>query len=305
MLDLPPIGKRPRPNPMDPTPLQLPDPPFFFSRSALGTNGVWTDVSWDHAESAVWRLECEEQTYFVKRHTTPRKFEREYEAYLHWVRPAFGEAAPKLLASDGTHLLLSALPGRLHETVTLKPVHLESAGRLLRRLHDLPFEDEDPVPLSRGIRMRMDQWLDRAAKVKSKGPSLYINKRLPVEAIRDRVEAAAEALAETTRVPCHRDFTPRNWIINGDRLGVIDFEHSRADARLLDFAKLRCGFWIDRPEMETAFWRGYGEPTEAERRLIDDLVLLEGLGTIVWAREHADSAFEALGWQAITTLLNV
>lgn len=288
---------------MPPNPHSPPDQTCAFVRSVLGTTGTWADVSWDHAESAVWRVECDDRTVYVKRHISPRKFEREREAYRHWVFPAFGKAAPELIASDEQHLLLSALPGRMAEAETLESVHFETAGRLLRQLHDLPFADEDLVPLSRAVRMRVNEWLERAAKMNSKGPSLNTFEFLPIDVIRNRVEAAAAALADTTRVPCHRDFTPRNWIIDGDRLGVIDFEHSRADVRLMGFAKLRCGLWIDHPETEAAFWRGYGEPTEAERGLIDDLALLESLGTIVWAREHSDTDFEERGRRAMRDLL--
>ena len=37
-----------------------------------------------------------------------------------------------------------------------------------------------------------------------------------------------------TRVPCHRDFTERNWLVQNGRFTVIDFEHARLDWALVD-----------------------------------------------------------------------
>ena len=195
--------------------------------------------------------------------------------------------------------LLSLEPGQplLNLKVPLKveqDVH-RLAGAFLRELHDLPFTDDDPLPLSDAFSMRLDAWSLRAAGL------------LPRTIISNAVSAAREVLPQLThmtRVPCHRDFTPRNWLTDeAGGLTVIDFEHSRPDLHLIDFERLYTGLWRSRPDLQEAFESGYGTELDAEQRwLLNGLAALGGLSTVAWAREHGDARFEAHGRDVLTWL---
>ncbi|WP_331769235.1 phosphotransferase (plasmid) [Embleya sp. NBC_00888] len=69
--------------------------------------------------------------------------------------------------------------------------------------------------------------------------------------------------------PSHLDFTSRNLLWDGDRLGVIDFETSRYEAVGRDFPRIRQRTLNQRPDLYAAFHTGYGrEPDTDESRLI-------------------------------------
>lgn len=164
------------------------------------------------------------------------------------------------------------------------PIQLEALGRTLRALHDIPFDDPDPVPLRDALGLRLRGWLKRALE----------HLEPPVcRAVEQQLDA--DAFQNARRVLCHRDVTGSNWVFGHDgKTSLIDFGQARPDIALADLAKLAAR-WRDAPEAETALLRGYGELSRDQRRQLDNLVLLHGLQTAVWGREHRDTGFAALG----------
>lgn len=164
------------------------------------------------------------------------------------------------------------------------------AGVFLQTLHTLPFDADDPLPLAEAFEARAKTWLARAADL--------IDAEL-VARVEERAAETADLLGALgpARVPCHRDYTARNWLVDGAdgvKLSVIDFEHSRLDFWLFDAEKLVTE--VGGTGLEAAFWKGYGTfPTDAERRVLELYSALNALSTVVWAREHGDAAFEAEG----------
>jgi len=260
---------------------------------------------WEHAESRVWELLSEDgRRAFLKVHRQPRKFRQELRAYREWL-PQLPKLVPELIAVHEAPyaLLLSAVPGTLAERSALTPeeeraLHRQ-AGAFLRRLHDLPFEDRDPVPLAEAFRRRTEAWSERARGV--------VEDDL-IGWVKGQVEEAVRMVAAGafTRVPCHRDYTPRNWLVDvhtSSQLFVIDFEHARPDLWLADLEKLWSTLWPLRPDLEAAFWEGYERTlTGEEQGLLARTAALGAFTTVVWAREHGDRAFEAHGWRLLRRL---
>jgi Ser/Thr protein kinase RdoA (MazF antagonist) len=254
------------------------------------------NLSWQHGESAVWRVAGRRGRLIVKHHRQLRKWRQEVRAYLEWL-PALDGATSELLAvreQPPRGILLSLLPGAPLAGLTLPPeremrLHAQ-AGAFLRRLHDLPVADDDPLPLAEAFEQRLHAWTVRARGLVSP-PSL--------DAVGGRVREALPMLGGARRVACHRDFTPRNWLVDPQRpgrLAVIDFEHARPDLWLMDLERLWSGTWRDRPDLEQAFLEGYGRQlAEDDSELLERLAALAAMTTVVWAREHGDREFEVAG----------
>ena len=250
------------------------------------------DASWDHAESAVARLEADGgRRAVLKVHRQERKHRQERLALESWA-PSLPGTPTLLGARDGPPfaLLMSARPGdrvdaRERPRAMRRRVHA-AAGAWLRRLHRLPFVDEDPVPLAAALQARLGGWSRRAAGHLAPETLRWVSARV-----------AAADLRGVARVPCHRDFGPRNWLWDDAAgLSVIDFEHARPDVWWVDVQRLVDDTWRTDPGLEDAFWLGYGRRPDAdERRLGAALRLLYAVGTVAWGAEHGDAPFEAQG----------
>ena len=274
-----------------------------FVQAVVGPTHVRRFCGWEHAESLVWEFQTTAgATLYLKQHRQIRKFRQEHHAYTAWV-PALPSVTPILV---GAHLaaphalLITAVPGTLAENTLLSPAHeLElhrQAGRFLRALHDLPHEDIDPVSLVDAFAQRMAAWLPRVRGLVEEGD---------IDWVISRMQEILPLLGSYSRVPCHRDYTPRNWLVHQAELQlyVIDFEHARPDLALLDMERLWAGTWPGRPDLKAAFFDGYGRNlTSDEEALLERCAALGALTTIGWAHEHGDVPFEQYGRDLLARL---
>lgn len=179
------------------------------------------------------------------------------------------------------------------ERAALRAWGAQLAGSWLQRLHTLAYIDRDPLPLEGALRQRLRHAAQRAAAV------------VPARTVAWVVaKVAAADLQPLQRVPCHRDYTPRNWLWHPEQgLGVIDFEHAHPDLWWADVGRLSDEAWVTQPALEAAFWEGYGRtPSAQERQLGEAYRAMAALSTISWACAHADALFEAQGWAVLERL---
>ncbi len=163
---------------------------------------------------------------------------------------------------------------------SLEPVTVRAAGAWLRRLHDLPVADVDPMPIPEALERRVQSWLSRAPA----------DLELPQQLL------TAATFAGTKRAPCHRDFTPDNWLWTPQgALTVIDFGQSRPDLPLWDLVKLEGELFRQRPEVRPAFFESYGTLTDEDAERLRQLTRLHGLQTAIWGDLHGEPHFSALG----------
>jgi len=259
-----------------------------FAGQVLGPCTLEQDCSWAHGMSAVLRLrDARGVTWFAKRHRERDRYEAEVTAYRQWV-PALSGHAPRLHAADDLQctIILSAVPGEQAPWPAADPCALpvadrvaeqalqREAGMQLRRFHAA----QPPLP--------WDDW--GAAKVAEFDGLMPVASHL----LGNRDLALARAAVETLgglacpgRVPCHRDYTPRNWLVRDGAQYVIDFEHARLDVWLADLARLRLGIWPDRPDLKDAFLDGYGRQLSGT-----DHAILQGVAalTATWLVVKAD-----------------
>jgi Ser/Thr protein kinase RdoA (MazF antagonist) len=232
--------------------------------------------------------------WFLKCHGDRARYRAELTAYRRWVA-ALGGAAPWLQAADDSlrAMILSAAPGETAAwpaTEVIGPVAERSAerkvqreaGRILRRLHDA----QPALPWPDFAAAKIDQF-DR---LKSSAAALLTRREL------DRAGAEIATLADIpapAQVPCHHDYTPRNWLVCKGALHVIDFEWCGLDARVADFARLHLGIWASRPDLQHAFLDGYGqELSTADRDILHGCAVLTAVWLLVKAHETRQPSFE-------------
>lgn len=232
-------------------------------------------VALGSTQGEVWRVDMCDGTSVVVKTGSAASIEREV-----WGVETAGALGrvPRILGRPSTKvLLLSWCPGEQ----SAEPEVVREAGAWLRRLHAVPCAYDDPLDLRDALERRRDAWLARA------GADLDVSR---VEILR------FDAFAGLPRVACHRDFTPSNWLWDGEvGLSVVDFGQSRPDARVWDLAKLEAELFRSQPVLREVFHEGYGGLDAEERGRLDTLVLLHGLQTAVWGDTHGDSVFSALG----------
>ncbi len=258
------------------------------------------DVSWSHGNSDVTRLDLASgEAAYVKRYRARGKFEQERRAYVEWC-PRLSHCAPFLGAIEAPAMAIavgavpgSPLLGRSGRGPRSLPVEdqrhaYRRAGLFLANLHGLDAEDDDPAPIPEAWRLRARTWAARAGAI------------LPpedVQGVRGLVEAPwPEGTPVPKRVPCHRDFTERNWLVEGDDFTVIDFEHARMDWSLVDVERALSAIPKGGDGLGQAFLEGYGwGDSLQDGNLLRRVTAVAAFSQVVWAVEQGDGAFERAG----------
>ncbi|HJX78158.1 phosphotransferase [Glutamicibacter sp.] len=254
------------------------------------------DLSWGLTDTKVLQLRSSGRQYILKT-AGPRNhhMQREFAAHARFTRPLVerGITAHARFADEPLRLLvMDYLPGYLcdHSPAALDPeIHVQ-AGHALRLFHEQSsYNDENYEEIF--IR-KCRSWL---------ADDHRIDQRLAAR--------ASTALREyrtgpALLVPTHGDWQPRNWIINGDSLHVIDFGRFDFRPASSDLNRLAVQQFKDAPELESAFLEGYGDDPR-DSRTWPVISLREAIGTAVWAYQVGDTDFEAQGHQMLSDALDL
>jgi Phosphotransferase enzyme family len=262
----------------------------------LGRIDMIGDRSMSHGEALVLDVADRSGVGWIAKATRQRvHFERELLAYLNWV-PVLGDRAPLLRhADDDLRLLvLSRLPGEpvdrsihVHE-----PAVFEQAGRLLRLFHDSARQASDHKFVDR-LRARAESYVFRSQHLVDAQDLAFVG-----HAVDELLDGPSLAT-----VPCHRDYQPRNWLVHEGMVRVIDFGHADHDLWTVDMGRMYFGEWADQPDLQEAFFAGYGRvPHVSDWRIFRQYSAFGALTTIVWAHEHDDPAFERHGREMLARL---
>ena len=275
----------------------------------------WHFVGSPRGPCRVWQVSGpgREDGVIVKQFAGERAFAQERRAYERWL-PQLREETAALLAvhpAPVRALVLRRVPGeplaRAAVTPGLERAAHKRAGYFLRALHGVGERDDDPLPLGEAVQRRCAAWLARVRPALAPGEHAQLQARV-------RPADDPGLFAGARRVPCHRDFTPGNWLVSGpgddgkiaalDGFHVIDLEHAHLDSPLVDLVKLWTDVWPGRPELESAFFAGYGRHlAPSELAQLGVLAAMHAMATIAWAHEHGDRHFLALGQRALRRVL--
>jgi hypothetical protein len=272
----------------------------------LGRCEVAGDCSWQHRMSRVVRLRGPDGgQWIVKQHRDTDRYRAELGAYQRWV-PALGGRAPMLRAHDDGFgaILISAVagklaiwpaparpPGGMGQAAELA-VHRD-AGVALRLLHDA--QPPQPCPDLGAVKTgELDQLAPDAA-------GLLSGRELAFAACE---AAALTAIGPTGLVPCHGDYTPRNWLTGNGTVRVIDFEWARLDAAPADLARLHLAIWQARPDLRASFLDGYGRPLDDKASAaLRGCAAVMAIWLTVKARQSGQPSFEQASRAALRRLM--
>ncbi|MBI4821599.1 MAG: aminoglycoside phosphotransferase family protein [Deltaproteobacteria bacterium] len=232
------------------------------------------------------RIESSRGFYYLKRYPSKRKLRQETR-FLDRVQPHLQGLVPEVLLSDEHELavLMTGLAGdpfsRLDLPRDREVALFHSAGWFLSQLHAIDVVDDDELTIAEGLRMRAAA-LAHAVGAETRSLASFALEQL------SKLDLSSEL-----RVPCHRDFDPRNWLVDGSMIRVVDFEHARLDARVADVTRLWTLVFPGRDELEAAFFAGYGRRFPSGSLLA--MAALDAAATLSWATRHGDPEFLARG----------
>ena len=233
-------------------------------------------------------------TWFIKRHGDAARYRAELAAYRQWI-PILQDAAPRLRASDDAlhAVILSAAPGdaapwpgaNMHGSAVAGLAEQEihrRAGRILRRLHDA----QPPLPWPDFAASKIEQF----GRLRPAATAILSRGELDRAA---RAVGALSTLPAPLRVPCHHDYTPRNWLVHDSAVCVLDFEWCGLDARVADFGRLHLAIWPDRLDLREAFLNGYGHAlTATDQALLHGCAVLTATWLLVRAHDGGQPSFQ-------------
>lgn len=254
---------------------------------------VVADLSWGLVETRVLKLTSAEGPLILKAGgPSDGHIARELRAHREWLQPWVSTGcAPQILFGDEAAKVLVTryLPGELVEGTAAQddPDTYRQAGSLLARFHAQTATFDGAW--NRNLRRRVQR-------------HLLMPHRIDPEVVSDVREELSHWPDEGAWVvPTHGDWQPRNWLVDGGLVRIIDF--GRADLRppSEDFVRLARQDFARNPELETAFTAGYGEdprePQDWRRAMV-----AEAVGTAVWAFGVGDQDFERVGHRMLAQL---
>ncbi|TLS44382.1 aminoglycoside phosphotransferase family protein [Streptomyces montanus] len=273
-----------------------PIPPVLleWAQSVVGPVHLVRDVSHGRVNSRVWQLTCATGIVFAKLAPSPMSFGRDTRALREVVPGLEPGTAPLLLAADPLQqaLLLSPVSGRTVKSLSL--THAEQrmlhrqAGSWLRRFHGGAGE------------VSAQDHADAAAEVAraAAGGEKHLDRAGNLIGPKDRwtVRWHAAALGRLGPLPAgyvHGDFQERNWLLDTGPaarvFGAVDLERARPHAAVADLVLLACGSWVGRPDLQEAFFEGYGRALSAEEQwALRCLSVLDAASAISWGVPNGD-----------------
>ena len=257
---------------------------------------VLVDHSWGETSTKVLEAVADGQHCIIKSFGPKNHhFERELLAHREFLAPLLErETAPKLIHVDVDEsvLVTAWLPGTLVEKgdAELEPEAYRQAGQLLASLHNQSAKYSSDY---------VEKVLEKLQR------TLAAEHRIESSLLR-RVEKAISSIESVCveLVPCHGDFQPRNWLTNSGEVALIDYGRAAWRIRQTDLVRLSAQQFRGHPELEDAFYSGYGSDPRGDE-LWGLAYLEEAVGTAVYAHRIGAEDFEAQGHQMIATALEI
>jgi len=270
-----------------------------FARREMGSKVKIENASRDIGRlTIIWRLTGSDGSRtWLKHHERTELYQRELTGLEVFV-PKLGRqtwwCAPAVIAKDDQieAILMSEVEGAILESASVSVEEIETmfslAGKFSRMLHDLDYSTTDGNDAQTYSPDRLFAYLNEARQSVDEDILNWAQKRVE------------KYFSETSirRVPCHMDYSPRNWIIQrsheGIRFGVIDWERARPELWLHDIQRLAYDDWHREPGLRDRYFLGFGRQlTKTEEQQLDVLCVVMSIASINWAQSKGDNEFVA------------
>ena len=139
-----------------------------------------------------------------------------------------------------------------------EPGALEEVGRDLRKLHDSGTE----LPTEFDSFRLVEEYADTGRENGSQPPEGYDE---ALETAR-RIEKAIEGEPSHQPVPAHNDLLTANFLSNGERIQLIDWEYAGMGDRWFDLGNFAVNNGLDDDQEEQLLEAYFGEPPDDRRR---------------------------------------
>ncbi len=258
------------------------------------------DLSWDMALTTVLDVSTDTGRFIVKagpgdNHHVSREIAAHGTATR--VLADTGHASRMVHGDNAANILVTTyLPGHLVQGTSAEtdPDTYRQAGLLLGTFHRQHVRIDDAVEARATLKALA--WLDGGHRI-DRDTTALLRKML-----------RAHRPVPVQVVPTHGDWQPRNWLLdaagrNGPgTVRIIDFGRFEHRPAMSDFCRLSAQQWKDNPELEAAFFEGYGADPR-DRELWRIFQVREAIGTAAWACKVGDTAFERQGHRMIAAAL--
>jgi thiamine kinase-like enzyme len=184
----------------------------------------------------------------------------------------------------------------ISEDEVRKPDKLREVASALRRFHE-----GDPIAGRFNSFRVVEAYHDTAAERGVASAAAYAE----AKAIADRIE---EARGVQPAVPCHNDLLNANFIYDGDRLWIVDWEYAGMGDRFFDLANFSVNHELTDDENEELLQAYFGEVEEEDVRALVLMRFMSDFREAMWGvvqqaiselhfdfASYAESHFERLG----------
>ena len=262
--------------------------------SWLGGFTLVSDYSWPLQDTTVLHVVAPSGAFIVKASTTSHHIRREISAHARGFAGLAGRVpALKHASVEAGILVTEFLPGTLVQGTPAEndPETYRQAGQLLKRIHQ-PAGDSRHY--AKALAMKTRAWMDRAHGLVTEADLRRLSHEL------DRLNPGMVPLVAT-----HGDYQPRNWLQDNGQIKVIDFGRAEKRPWVHDLVRLTHQQFVHRPGLAEAFHEGLGRtvgPAEADLWRLENLN--QAVGTVVWANQIGDTAFEQSGREMVERVLS-
>lgn len=263
--------------------------------SWLGSYTVVRDYSWPLQDTNVLHVVTPlGDGFIIKASTTSHHIHREIAAHAAGFAGLDGRVPALRHASARAGILVTEfLPGTLVEGTRAEddPETYRQAGALLRCLHQPAGTSPH---YAKALAKKTRAWMDRAQGLLPETQLTILAQEL------DGLDPGTVELVAT-----HGDYQPRNWLQDNGLIKVIDFGRAERRPWVHDLVRLSHQQFVRRPELADAFYTGLGRtvgPAEADLWRLENLN--QAIGTVVWANQLGDTAFEQAGRVMVERLLS-
>jgi len=241
-----------------------------------------------------YRLDLGDRTFFFRRPgpaTELLAVDRENELYNTRAAAKAG-VGPKVLQHDARTggILLEWLPGRTMSNEAFQAPGMPARiAEVLRRLHAGPrFRDDFDM-------FRLSEYYLRVVDERSiRIPDGY-REELPKVAL---IEAAL-AVHPLPTVPCHNDLLAENYLDDGRRLWIVDYEYSGNNDPTFELGNTAQELGFDAARQEELCAAYFGEATPALLARMRLQMIMSDVGWTLWAAMQAAISpidYDFWGW---------